>query len=657
MMEVLDPYLSIACSLSNWDKVESILKVWSSNIINQEGAMKEGQEYQQHLQLLSQPDALGFHPLHWAVMKANHKIVEKLVQIGADINSVNHSGQTPLHLALENADISCARILLDAANPIDLNIKDEIGITCSHLISSNPVLNELLMDIFERNIPVDLSAQDYRGWTCLHMAVFRNNREFLEMALSLFNLPQSIVNQGNLDANTPLHIAINYQKNDIALYLMDYLRADMNIYNVFGDAPIHIAIKISDKDMISHLIRRGANIEFTNADGLTLEELGTAKIQEVVRNHLWRVNESGYASKDTTFISGLESPSIGKESQFVVTTKNDEGNNLNTGRDTLEVHVSNGIHSASNIEIVDELNGKYTVKYIVNQPGEYEIAVLLFGQHINDSPFSVETTDEVPDAELPAAEKDEPVPESIETNEDKVIENPKVKDVSENEKKKRSKTLSPRKLKKSSIGRKRGKSIKTPKGDNNNGTSKRKKRGLSLRGLTRHNSKSNEDDNEALQSTLTKLDILTKSQAALEKRVSELKREKSELTEENERLTNALMKVQRKQTAVNSAATEKEIYIQNLEEELKESNSLVKNLERAFEKTKSKYGQLANDNSNLRFTMNTNEQSQKCCGCFENDKDTVLLPCSHFSYCYECAKQIKVCHCEMEVCGYIIINE
>jgi len=80
-----------------------------------------------------QKEAKGYHALHFAAASKDHSVeaITKLLDAGADINSLNDNGQTPLHIATfwDNAD--AVRLLLERG--ADKTIKNKSGRTAADL--------------------------------------------------------------------------------------------------------------------------------------------------------------------------------------------------------------------------------------------------------------------------------------------------------------------------------------------------------------------------------------------------------------------------------------------------------------------------------------------------------------------------------------------
>ncbi|MCS7244590.1 MAG: ankyrin repeat domain-containing protein [candidate division WOR-3 bacterium] len=79
--------------------------------------------------------------------------VKDLIKKGADINSKNEYGKTPLHIAVENNYEDIVKVLLE--NKADVNIKDNNGNTPLHIAvmkGNEYIIKELLKNGANENI-------------------------------------------------------------------------------------------------------------------------------------------------------------------------------------------------------------------------------------------------------------------------------------------------------------------------------------------------------------------------------------------------------------------------------------------------------------------------------------------------------------------------
>ena len=91
---------------------------------------------------------------------------------------------------------------------------------------------------------------------------------------------------------------------------------------------------------------------------------------------------------------GLEEGIALREAHFTLTTKDTEGRQCYNERDhvTVEIRDEQGRESTSEIQINDCKDGLYQVSYCPRHPGKSQVTVKVNGEHIGDSPFTVQVT-------------------------------------------------------------------------------------------------------------------------------------------------------------------------------------------------------------------------------------------------------------------------
>ncbi len=107
--------------------------------------------------------------------------IKLLIENGADINSHNKQGDTPLHLAVMNRKINTTKLLIE--NGADINSHNEQDNTPFHLA----VMNASKIDIMELLIKkgADIDSHNKQGDTPLHLAAM--NRKINTMKLLIEN--------------------------------------------------------------------------------------------------------------------------------------------------------------------------------------------------------------------------------------------------------------------------------------------------------------------------------------------------------------------------------------------------------------------------------------------------------------------------------------
>lgn len=121
---------------------------------------------------LSERDAFGNSVLHIAATLSKLRELESLVNLGADINSVNNAGQTFLHLAAgknlgEFNEIS-SLLRIARAHGFDFRQLDHLGQSVLHLLTRPwippPILDMIIATLYDLGID-PTASRDHLGWT------------------------------------------------------------------------------------------------------------------------------------------------------------------------------------------------------------------------------------------------------------------------------------------------------------------------------------------------------------------------------------------------------------------------------------------------------------------------------------------------------------
>lgn len=113
------------------------------------------------------PDANGDTPLHVAVAQGQVTIVRLLLRHRADLSARDAQGRTPLHLALALGKVPAARLLLD------YGADDDLQALLFALVADGSIDRDTLRLLTARD--VDLNAPGPDGRPALHLAVANRN--------------------------------------------------------------------------------------------------------------------------------------------------------------------------------------------------------------------------------------------------------------------------------------------------------------------------------------------------------------------------------------------------------------------------------------------------------------------------------------------------
>ncbi|XP_063374666.1 ankyrin repeat, SAM and basic leucine zipper domain-containing protein 1 [Cydia amplana] len=175
----------------------------------------------------------GWTPLMHACFHAQDKIVEYLLQQGADPN-LHSDSVTPVMVACSNSSASNEAILNIFTSLVEkgclLNIGDKYGQTpLMRAISSGRL--EVVQKLIDCQVNIEM--RDQQGWTALFWAVHHNQPEILELLIA----NGARLREVDKNSRTPLDIAHSHDHQQIIDVLNPHFKtddstdADVNVVN------------------------------------------------------------------------------------------------------------------------------------------------------------------------------------------------------------------------------------------------------------------------------------------------------------------------------------------------------------------------------------------------------------------------------------------
>ena len=205
-------------------------------------------------------DANGKTSLHHAIVgRCNERIVQAIVDKGADVNARDIKSRTALlsasHFGYEHA----IRILLKAG--ADPNIADENGETCLHHAVLGECSKEVLRKMLDQGANVNATCN--MSHTALMLALHQRNSDAINVFLNAGINP--FIADGN--GNTCLHHAVLVHSNKKTLQAIVDNGADVNALNKENESPLILASIMRNVGAIYVRLEAGADPNIADADG------------------------------------------------------------------------------------------------------------------------------------------------------------------------------------------------------------------------------------------------------------------------------------------------------------------------------------------------------------------------------------------------------
>lgn len=239
---------------------------------------------------LTEKDMYGDSILHTtALMECESEIFERLIQGGADINSKNKDGVTPLMIAVQKDNVSLVKYLASKGADIHTQDNNKNSPISLALVSSRQMLEALvnksnvMTQDSEGNTPLhkaiendialdkiqyivslmdDVNSRNRDGNSALYLAVLKNREKVGEILLA----KDADIFSTNTKNSSPLKLALKHSGS-----VQDWLITSKTIKSTdgSGNTVLHYAAEWQFSDAITSLLVKGADINAKNANGET----------------------------------------------------------------------------------------------------------------------------------------------------------------------------------------------------------------------------------------------------------------------------------------------------------------------------------------------------------------------------------------------------
>lgn len=200
-------------------------------------------------------------PLHLVSQWGLTRVLQALIEHGANVNAVDCEGKTPLHIAIENQHKEAIGVLL--CHPaVDLRVRDRIGNNTPFACALTVRNHQAAQAILER-LPTAAEQMDQRGRNFLHVAIMKDDFESVLFLLAI----QVDVNSRVHDVNQtpPLHLAAA-SKSEMIVRNLILAGARVNDRDATGRTALHIAAERGQLAVVSALLQNGADFDAVDGD-------------------------------------------------------------------------------------------------------------------------------------------------------------------------------------------------------------------------------------------------------------------------------------------------------------------------------------------------------------------------------------------------------
>jgi ankyrin repeat protein len=185
------------------------------------------------------------------------EMLEFLLKKGININTQDHTGQTPLMIALRKGHNRKARMLID--HKCKVNIKDKNGVYPIMMTEDSDTIMYLVKSM------ACLDYRDRNGNCILQKSV----KIDIDLTNKLLDLGTSPHVKNNLEYNmiTSTILSIHNGVSKDLLTRLIKMDVDVNSPDIFGRTPLMYAIQMSKTKLVTFLMKHGASVTDKDKDG------------------------------------------------------------------------------------------------------------------------------------------------------------------------------------------------------------------------------------------------------------------------------------------------------------------------------------------------------------------------------------------------------
>ena len=286
--------------------------------------IEKGLERDPTASVISEDDAYGDAPLHYAVYRNNVEAARILLNNGADINDVDNQKQAALHMAATNGSVDILALFID--HKAVLSLADNDGATALQLAvaEGHTKFVQLLLKAVEKGeieyegatglegVKNALRQKDSENSNVLHYAVEAGDANLMRILLRKTRETgcKELINLHKSDGDTALHLAAEEGSLGVVQTLCRY-GAKIDTFNRLHETPVYVASKNNRSKIVAYILDRNKeSMNKRDADGwsplLIAASFGHIESTDVLLKHGVEISTSDKNDQNVVYIASLE---------------------------------------------------------------------------------------------------------------------------------------------------------------------------------------------------------------------------------------------------------------------------------------------------------------------------------------------------------------
>ncbi|KAI9666599.1 MAG: hypothetical protein M1821_004535 [Bathelium mastoideum] len=226
-------------------------------------------------------DYRGRTPLLLAAQQGSEVITQHLLGAGkVDVDPKDVDGRTSLSRAAQEGHKDIVQLLLETDSNVDVDSKDVFGLSPSLWAVQNG--HKDIVQLLLNTGKIDINSKDEYGQTLLSLAAQNGHKEIVQLFL---NTDKIDIDLKDKNSQTPFLLAVKEGDKDVVQLLLDTGKVDIDSKDKNSQTPLSLAAQNGDEDIVQLLLDTGTvDVDSKDIDGQTPFSLAVeARHKDVVQ--------------------------------------------------------------------------------------------------------------------------------------------------------------------------------------------------------------------------------------------------------------------------------------------------------------------------------------------------------------------------------------